>query len=78
MRENIKTEKILRFGYKSTHTTLLDDFHRNSECIADGGKQLKSPSRHETDDALRTPAESKHEPNHAISFERNVIANSVK
>lgn len=27
---------------KSTHTTLLDDFHRYSDCVADGGKQLRS------------------------------------
>lgn len=42
---------------KSTHTTLLDDFHRYSDCVADGGKQLRS--RHHTKQMTRSPERSR-------------------
>lgn len=50
-----KTERIL--SLKSTHTTLLDDFHRYSDCVADGGKQLRS--RHHTKQMTRSPEPSR-------------------
>lgn len=30
-----------KISHKSTHTTVFDDFHRNSDYVSDGGKQLR-------------------------------------
>lgn len=58
---------------KSTHTTLLDDFHRYSECVADGGKQLRS--RHHTKQMTRSPelTRTEHEVIHVYFIQYIVV-----